>query len=82
MVVDQVQRPRSRFARAFGLGPGLPSHDEFDNKELHEVIASLGRPFATAHIGLRHVIAYWTFGRHWVEIIFDEHNRVERISIS
>ena len=50
-----------------GLGVDLPDTDRLRH---------------TAHLGLRHVIAYWTFGRHWVEIIFDEHDRVERISIS
>jgi hypothetical protein len=83
MVVDQARRHRHPFARiGEAFRPSLPSSEELRSKELHEVIASLGRPFTTAHLGLRHLVAYWTFGRHWIEIVFDEHNRVERISIS
>ena len=82
-MVDQERRHRRSLSRLGLVGrSSLPRADDLRNKELHEVIASLGRPFTTAHLGLRHVIAYWTFGRHWVEIIFDEHDRVERISIS
>ena len=83
MVVDQVRshrRPLARLGQAFR--PSLPSSEDLRNKELSEVITSLGRPFTTAHLGLRHLVAYWTFGRHWIEIVFDEHNRVERISIT
>jgi hypothetical protein len=81
MVVDQAQRRRPR-ARLGLRRSDVPRSEDLQNKELHEVVASLGRPFTTAHLGLRCLVAYWTFGRHRVEIVFDEHNRVERISIS
>ena len=51
-------------------------------QEMSDVVALLGRPHTTAHLGLRRVVAYWTIKRQWVEVIFDEHGRAERITLT
>ena len=51
-------------------------------REVDEVVALLGQPHTTAHLGLRRTVAYWVIKRQWVEVIFDEHGRAERITLA
>ena len=61
---------------------GIPAPEELRNRELVEVVGLFGRPIATARLGLGHVVAFWKIGRDRLEIVFDEHHRAERISIT
>jgi hypothetical protein len=71
-------RPRRGLFRQ----PDLPDAAALRNRELIEVVDALGRPMATASLGLGRLVAFWRIKRTRVEIIFDEHHRAERISFT
>ena len=62
--------------------PALPEPASLRNRELVEVVDALGRPLATASLGLGRLVAFWRIKRTRVEIVFDEHHRAERISFT
>jgi hypothetical protein len=60
----------------------VPSAEAFRNRELVEVVDILGRPVSAKNLGLGGMVAHWNIRRTWIEIVFDEHHRAERISIT
>jgi hypothetical protein len=75
---DRALRPRKgKFGRR-----EIPSAESFRNRELVEVVDALGRPVSAKNLGLGGMVAHWKFRRTWIEIVFDEHHRAERISIT
>lgn len=76
--IDQSTLLRTK--RGLFRGPALPEPASLRNRELVEVVDALGRPMATASLGLGRLIAFWRIKKTRVEIVFDEHQRAERIS--
>jgi hypothetical protein len=78
MRTNVLHRGRGRAARL----AGGPDPDELRNRELVDVVAELGAPLSTAQLGLHCQVGYWKHGRSWIEVVFDQYGRAERVRIT